>query len=248
MNTNIARVPAGVTTGGQFAPTSRGEAVDVQLETAAHSGVLAERYANALERISQQRSAGVSPGEVEAAALRCTGAAAAVRLIFPTAVSVDIEEMYEPDSTSMSITAIHDAAGNDLADDGVDFDKAQDGVADLLCDALDCVPHAGDSVNGLRLTGSWKSGHKATIDIDEVLRGALPPSQEGLGVTGTKVIEAFRALYGDTGADELGSARDLLTELHHWARANGHDLQLLVEHAGEVADEELALQAAHATA
>jgi hypothetical protein len=249
MNTNPSRVPAGVTTGGQFAASAHGEATGVALHSSTEAAILRERLDSILARVHAQEAAGVDPGEVEAAALRATGVAAAVRMAYPNAASFEIEEMYDPGSTTMSINAVYDADGNDLTKMWVELGEHEDAVGDLLNNALESIPYAGGSVNGLQLTGSAKSGHKATILIDPVLDGALPETEPVPGEAGRKAIEDFRARSGDADADELGSARDLLTELHHWARRGDHDLQALVAAAGEVADEEAALhQTQEATA
>lgn len=241
MTTNISRVPAGVSTGGQFATSAHGEAIGVQLHSSMEAAILRERLDAIAARVQQQGSAGVDPGPVEAAALRATGVAAAVRLALPNAASIEIEEMYDPGSTMMSIEKIRDADGNEIGD-ASELGELEDEVADLLIDALDSIPYSDGVVNGLEITGSAKRGHKATIHIDQVLDGALPETEPVPGEAGRKAIEDFRARSGDTDADEVGSARDLLTELHHWARANGHDLQALVAAAGQVADEEDALR------
>lgn len=242
MNTNPSRVPAGVTTGGQFATSAHGEATGVALHSSMEAVILRERLDSILTRVQRQESAGIDPGPEEAAALRAAGVAAAVRLAFPNAASVDIEEMYDPGSTMMSVQAIRDADGKDITDPyALDLGEVEDDVSELLINGLDSIPYAGDSVNGLQITGNAKQGHKATIHIDQVLDGALPETEPVPGEAGRKAIEDFRARSGDADADELGSARDLLTELHHWARRGGHDLQALVAAAGAVADEEAAL-------
>lgn len=234
------RVPAGVSTGGQFAASTHGEAIGVELHRSMEAVFLRERLNAVLERVRQQGSAGVDPGNDEAAALRAVGVASAVRLAYPNAASIEIEEMYEPGSTAMSIEAIRDADGTAVTESWADLGEHEDDVSELLVDALDSIPYG--NVNGLEIIGRGKHGHKARIHIDEVLDGALPEKKVIPGETGAQVIAAFRARHGDTDADEVGSARDLLTELHHWARAGGHDLQALVASAGEVADEESAMR------
>ncbi|WP_251153642.1 hypothetical protein [Cellulosimicrobium sp. Marseille-Q4280] len=240
MNTNTSRVPAGVSTGGQFATSSHGEATGVQLHSNVEREILRERLNAVLDRTSMQGTAGVDPGPDEAAALRAVGVAAAVRMHYPNAASVEIEEMYDPGSTAMSIQTVLDADGDDVSEGWAELGDEDDAVSQLLVDALDSIPYG--SVNGLEIIGRAKHGHKARIHIDAVLDGALPEKKPAPGEVGAQTIAAFRARHGDTDADEVGSARDLLTELHHWARAGGHDLQALVAAAGEVADEESALR------
>ena len=247
MTTNQSRVPAGVTTGGQFSASTRDEATGVQLHSSTDREVLRRRMNAAVDRANMHRSAGLTSDGEEAAALRVVGVAAAVRMNYPNATSIELVQSDQPGSNTMWIHKIRDADGNDLTDAYLDLGDESDCVDDLLIDALDSVPYVGGLVNGLTANGNPKWGLDATIDIDQVLTGPLEPKPVVPGEKGEQAIKTFRAQHGDTDADAVGSARDLLTELHHWARANGHDLQALVTAAGEVADEEQAL-AAHESA
>lgn len=241
MSAHTSRVPAGVAAGGQFATSVHAES-EVALHADAERTILRERVSASHDRVTLQWSAGVQPSTAQAAADRLVGVAAAVRMHYPDAASFVLDNTWEPGSPSMELAKVLDANGNALevpSDFGaVNLGDEEDAVSEMLSDALDHVPHAEGAVNGLEVTGSHKQGYGALVHIDAVLNGALATEEPQPGAVGSKVLESFRALHGDTGADEVGAARDLLTQLHHWARVNGHDLGALVESARHVASEE----------
>jgi len=214
------RTSAGVKAGGQFTTKPKAEA-DVVLPAANDPAALRARFVATYERIAAQQAAGVTPRG--AAELRLAAVASAVRLRYPQAVRFNLAVSDQPGSTAMWVAGVYDADGTDLTQTGyADFGDDEDDVNEALGDMQDFV-------------FSDRRGY-ASFEIDDVLSAPEPVAARGQ--VGSQVLASFRSLHGDLDADEVGTARDLLTELHHWARVNGHDLSALVAAAGEVADEE----------
>lgn len=238
--TPVARIQPGTPDGGQFAPTSRTEA-DVSLaheQTPAYPTPAQYDYE---ARADAQNSRVIRIWEVKQSAKRhesaaaASGLAALVRSIYPDAATIKTEECDQPGCERQHVAKILGADGSELSDtEGEEYEGIADAAVEFE-DSLD--PHGEHSVDYLTTDGSERRGYTATLRIDDALAApgklTATPSERAVST-----IASYRALHDDLDLDDATTARDMLTDLHRWARTSGVDLEEVFARASQVADEE----------
>src|SRR5699024_4972623 len=193
------------------------------------AGIRAARAAS--ERLSAMESAGAAD-PTATTAVAAYGLAALVRDEFPRADHIVTGECDEPDCTEQHVLTFMDANGYDVGQ-----------LLDMTPGGEDMAIELAGSIH-LGTTEACKDGgysiydaRSGTIDIGRALQEPGPGVQEP-ATRGHAVIDAYRATFDDLDLVDAIVARDMITDLFHWADTAGVDLDEVVESARQVADEE----------
>lgn len=236
-----ARIQAGTPAGGQFATSARAEP-DIDLgappaPTASQYEAEADTGYSRLTAITTVREGLHARESTIAAASLC----ALVRSVYPTAQTITTGECDQGGCERQHVETIVDGDGNELSDT---YDDAYAQIESDVFDLESGVDAFDESSRAfVDLAGSERSGYTSTLRIDAARTARESLSLEP-GARGAATIASYRAVHDDLDLDDATAARDMLTDLHHWARSAGVDLESVFAAAGEVADEEDAPSAA----
>ena len=236
--TQHPRAAAGTSDGGKFVAKARTEP-DVDLLPTPAFAEIAER---AMGEVNLRRNAHVGD-PFDTAALQLRALSAMVKDVYPDSSAFRVECSDQAGSDDdVHVLDVRDANGNVI--DSGDFlpleGKWEDDSFDMGYDLwryMDGQPGVRDMLrNGT-----------AIVDIQPVLDGtAGAPSQpdgpapdngEAAAARGADMLIKYQALH-DVGEDSETALRDLLADLHHWARANGVDLHEQFDAAERYANDE----------
>ncbi|WP_277212298.1 hypothetical protein [Isoptericola croceus] len=152
---------------------------------------------------------------------------------YPDAARIETGECDQLGCYRQHIQAVHGADGAMLSD--------ADELMDLSDELVVAEAALGDGIPGTVEQGVvWRQDRDgsltASFDVAAVRQAGLPahPAVDRAAAT----IDGYRARFDDLDVGEDTAARDMLTDLHHWARARGIDLEAAFRAAGQVADEE----------
>ncbi|WP_152819212.1 hypothetical protein [Pseudactinotalea sp. HY160] len=225
-----SRQPAGTPVGGQFAAQAK-PAADVCLDGSDRPESSHEQVAGAaIERIMALEAAS-APGVKAQTFAAARGMAAIARSQWPEAATIKTRECDQIGCTRQHAEEVLDADGNELGQ----MYELEDYEQDLIDMESGLSPVLGQDV--FSASYSRHDGEHGAIDIDEALK---PSHQEDTPADRAgETISGYRARFDDLDLDDRTVARDMLTDLHHWARSKGVDLDEVMASAREVADEEI---------
>jgi len=230
MSTHIpTRVQGGAPEGGQFATSARPEP-DVSLTTEQYSARAAQASTRSTKVWEVRHDA-----RVQESAHAAAGLAALIRSVYPSAATIQTEECDQAGCDYQHVAKVLNADGTELSD------THDEGYEDIADDAFDLQvsldPHSEWSHGYMETSGSERQGYTSVIRIDDAL-AAPGKLTKGPADRGAQTIASYRALHDDLDLDDATAARDMLTDLHRWARTNDVDLNALFTAASQVADEE----------
>lgn len=234
--TQHPRAAAGTCDGGKFVPKARSES-DVDLAPAAAEQVDYAAMARQLvERVHARNEAHVGDA-IETGEMQLAAIAAMARSAYPWATSIALECSDQEGCTDdMYVVDVRDANGESVDDAARDL-REGDWEEDIWMMGFGLWSNTGQETPGVK-----SRSRGGLMKVDLAAATAAPPPSEIPGPVqaasrGADMIGKYRALH-DAGVEDQTAVRDLLADMHHWARANGVDLAEQFEAAGRYADDE----------
>ena len=230
---NRKRVQAGVTTGGQFAEEAKSEpqGVSVVPDLTQYRINLHDARVSALWSVEQEIA---DRGSAHAAATM----AESIRRAFPNAATIRMGDKCDSRGcTRLHTFTVMDEGGIVLADDADgELIEISEGTGYLNAEAA--LQPRNEGTSSYLHTKELKDGSLVvTMDI----ASALDAHTECVGSPAHRAKETldyYQAVHDDLDTEPEFVARDLLTDLHHWARANNVDLDDVFERARQYSLEE----------
>ncbi|WP_251153606.1 hypothetical protein [Cellulosimicrobium sp. Marseille-Q4280] len=208
-----SRVPAGVTTGGQFATEARSES-DVDLAPAPAPERDDSALPGLLDAAEKRLDALYAQGLGDRHGyLRLAATAACVRLADPEAIGFELDGWDDADAMYVSrVIWAGEDEGEEVGDhfdfEDADLDRRASGVAVSSSMDKDLLDDSGDN----------------RFMIDEVISGLEEPEPAQPGAAGAEAVERFRAEHLPLGTSDADAVRALIADLDAWAKANDVDL------------------------
>ncbi|MBD7982802.1 hypothetical protein [Oerskovia merdavium] len=163
--------------------------------------------------------------------------AAQVRADVPEAAYLTLDENCDqPECYTLHLASVHDSQGNTLYDVN---ENPRYTVEDAVAGAGLSEPDHGSEPDYITTSGTRREGYSYRFDLDAALKGR----QGGLATAdrGQSVINDYRVMHDDMDLSDETAARDMVTDLYHWAQRSGVDFDDLVSRAAEVGRDESAL-------
>lgn len=233
--------PDGTTlSGGAFAATQLdGPAAGLHPNASRTPEQLNSLIATSAEHLRNNREqvTGYDPAQTGHNAIYLAGI---IKRKFPEAETVVFEERFTSD-VNLEIKRIEGPEG--VIDQNIEGSDLQDLIEleDLNASADYMVPYARGSESYLSQTGRDDDALKSeySLNIERALSFGNDEALATHSDRGSAMMDHYAARFGDTNLEPEYVVADMLADIAHWAKKNGHDFDELVAHgASYAADEE----------